>query len=106
MQVSCVVYCLALVCNLKAALTHAKVHSVHINETRVRLVVSGLCQVGELVLVDWHSDVHFRTSSLSDRFDKTSKSRMRIDRFVNDKLTLGGLVDFREVMLVVLDLLS
>jgi hypothetical protein len=101
-----VVNSLALVGDLKAALTHSKVHSVHVDETRVRLVVSCLCQVGEFVLVDWHSYVHFRASSLSDRFDKASKSRMRIYRLINDKLTLGNIVDLREVMLVVLDLLS
>jgi hypothetical protein len=106
MQVSSVINCLALVCYLEAALTHSKVHSIHVDETWVRLVFSCLCQVGEFIFVDWYSDVDFRTSSLSDRFDKTLESRMRIDCMINDKLTLGCIVDLGEVMLVVLDLLS
>ena len=88
MEVSCVVNSLTLVGDLKAALTHAKMHSVHVDETRVRLVVSCLCQVGEFVLEDWHSDVDFVPSSLSDRFDNSRKSGMRIDSFINDKFTL------------------
>lgn len=101
MQVSRVINGLALVGDLKAALTHAKVHSVHVDEAWVRLFVSCLRQVGECVLVDWNSDVNFGPSSLSDGLDKSSKSWMQIDCLINDKSALGCLIDLREVSLVV-----
>ena len=101
MQVSRVIYCLALVGDLKTALTHTKVHGVHVDEPGIGFVVGSLCKVGFLILVYWYLYVDFRPSSLSDGLNKTRKSRVRIYGLIDDKPTFTRLIDGREIRFVI-----
>lgn len=95
MEVSCVINGLALICNLKAALPHTKMHGIHINFSWVWLRFSWLRHVCEFILVDWHSDLDFLTSFFSNRFDQSSESGVRVDGTVDDKLRFRWRVNFR-----------
>lgn len=106
MQVSRVIYRLALVGDLEAALTHAKVHGIHVDEPGIGLVFRSFSKVGLLVLVYWYFYVDFRASSLSDGLNKTRKSRVRVNSLIDDKPTPTCLIDGREIRFVILYFLS
>ena len=50
---------LALVGNLKTALTHAEMHSVHVDEARVRLIVCSFIKIRVSVLENWNFNINF-----------------------------------------------
>ena len=106
MKVSGVIDRLALIGNLEAALTHAEVHRVHVDLPRIWLIFCSLCHVCLFIWENWNFNVYLRPSSLSNGLNETRKSWVRVDCLVDDKPALAGVVDLREVCLVLLDLLS
>ena len=85
MQVPSMVNVLTFVSNLKATLTHAEMHGVHVDVPREWLILCYFRHICVLILEDGHLDLNFLASPLSDRFDKAGKSGMTIDRLVNTK---------------------
>lgn len=106
MQVPGVIYCLAFIGNLEAALAHTEVHSVHVYLPGVRLVFGSLSHVSMGILENWNFYVNLRPSSLSNGLHETRKSRVRVNCLIDDKPALAGFIELCEISLVVLDLLS
>jgi len=67
MDIARVIERLGLKSNLEAATAHPEMHAVHVDASRIRLIIRGLNQVCFLILVNWNKDLDFLTSSLSDR---------------------------------------
>lgn len=69
-KVASVVNILCLVSDLKARITHAEMHGVHVNLARVGLVLSGLEGCVD-VLVDRRQDFDFLFSAFTDGLRET-----------------------------------
>ena len=66
MEVPSMVDSAAFIGYLQAALTHAEVHSVHINGTRKGLIFSWYCDVCVFIFVDRYLDLDFLASTFSN----------------------------------------
>ena len=84
---------LALIGDLQAALTHTKVHGVHVDEPWIRFIIRSLCHISLFVLENWYFYVHFRTPSLPNGFDETRKPRVWVNSLINYKPALAGVID-------------
>ena len=60
----------SLVCDLKAGGSHPEVHCVHVNLTRMRLIIILNGHVSMLVLIKRNLDVDFLASALVNRLSK------------------------------------
>mmetsp|Transcript_5437 Transcript_5437/g.9172 ORF Transcript_5437/g.9172 Transcript_5437/m.9172 type:complete len:339 (+) Transcript_5437:1060-2076(+) len=93
----------ALVGYLEAALAHAEVHGVHEDAPGVGLVLSGLRQIGFLVLVNRHPNIHFLAATLANRLYQAGEAGVGVDGGVDRELGLGGRVEHRQILLILLD---
>ena len=67
---------LSLVGDLQTGTAHAKVHTVHINLSRMRLLCACCCHVGVFITVKGHPDVDFFLATLEDRLGQTQETWM------------------------------
>ena len=74
------VYILCFVCDLQAGAAHAKMHRVHIYASREGLSLSCLGQVGALILVNGHLDLHLLLATLVDRLRQAKEAWVRAAR--------------------------
>ena len=65
-QEACVVNVKGLIGDLETGGSHTKVHGIHVNLTRVRLILRLELHVGMLVFEQRHLDVNFLAASLVD----------------------------------------
>jgi len=57
---------LCLVGDLETGCTHAEVHRIHVDLTRVRLSIFRCFHIGELILVEGYLDIDFLTAPFID----------------------------------------
>lgn len=102
MQIASMIHCLTFIGYLEAALTHTKMHGIHINKTREWLVFRSFRHARLLIFVNRHLDFNLFASSLANRLHETGEPWMRVDGFVENESRLGKLVDRLEISLILL----
>ena len=98
------IHCLAFVGNLEAALTHAKVHSIHIYKPWERLIFRDFRHIRLLILIYRYFYFNLFASSLANRFHETRKSWMWVYCLVQNESRFWELVNSLEVTFILLNL--
>lgn len=102
MQIASMIDCLTFIGYLEAALTHTKMHGIHINKTREWFVFRSFRHVRLLIFVNRHLDFNLFASSLANRLHETGEPWMRVDGLVENESRFGKLVDRLEISLILL----
>lgn len=79
--------------NLNTWVSHSKSHSIHINLSRVRLILSWLFSC-EFILKNWNRYIYFFLSSLSDVMSQSFKSSVFGNDFIIAIKRFGILIEF------------
>ena len=91
---------LSFISDLQARTSHAKVHAVHVNLTRIWLTLGSFLQVGSFVGEDGHLDLDLLLAALVDRLGQAEEPRVRAARLLWDEVLMSVFVGLFDAPLI------